>query len=262
MTDPGADSAGEPSGDSPSTRPAITHDTVEELVRRQLSKALGGPRGVLEAAVPTAAFTAAYVATDDLKLSLVVAAALAGVALVVRLVQRSTVQFVMNAAFGIAIGAAFALRSGGGDDGNDHARDFFLPGILYNTAYGVVLVLTVLVRWPLVGFMVGAVQAMAAAEDDAEAEGGEAPAPPPGIVTAWRSDPAMVKLCGKLTLLLAAPCILRVLVQYPLYQANEVGLLGTAKVVMGWPLQVAALMAMGALLARGRTPLVASPASD
>jgi hypothetical protein len=72
----------------------------------------------------------------------------------------------------------------------------------------------------------------------------------------------MVKLCGKLTLLLAAPCVLRVLVQYPLYQADEVGLLGTAKVVMGWPLQVAALLAMGALLARGRTPLEQSPAPD
>jgi hypothetical protein len=237
----------------------VTVETVEQLVRQQLSKALGGPRGVLEAAVPTAAFTVAYVVSDDLKLSLLIAAVLAVLALLIRLVQRSTVQFVLNAAFGIAIGAAFALRGGGGDDGDDHARDFFLPGILYNSGYAVVLVLTVLVRWPLVGFMVGAVQAMAASA--AAEEAGE-DGPPPGVATAWRADPAMVKLCGKLTLLLAAPCVLRVLVQYPLYQADEVGLLGTAKVVMGWPLQVAALLAMGALLARGRTPLEQSPAPD
>lgn len=219
-------------------KPPANVDTVEALVRKQLSTALGGPRGVLEAAIPTAAFTLCYVVTHELRTALFVAAGLAAVALVVRLVQRSTVQFVMNAAFGIAIGAAFALRADGGEDSDDGALAYFLPGILYNTAYGAVLLLTVLIRWPLVGFMVGAVT---------------------GDPTGWRNDPAMVKLCSRLTLLLALPCVLRVLVQYPLYEAGEVGLLGTAKVVMGWPLQVAALAAMAALLARGRTPLT-SPA--
>ncbi|WP_019876846.1 DUF3159 domain-containing protein [Sporichthya polymorpha] len=213
-------------------------ETVEQLVRQQLSTALGGPRGVLEAAIPTAAFTLAYVVTDELQLSLAIAAGLAALALVVRLVQRSTVQFVLNAAFGIAIGAAFALRADRSGDGDDGALAYFLPGILYNTGYAAVLLLTVLIRWPLVGFMVGAVT---------------------GDPTAWRSDPAMVKLCNRLTLLLAAPCILRVVVQYPLYEAGEVGLLGTAKVIMGWPLQVAALLAMAALLAKGRTPLADPP---
>jgi hypothetical protein len=215
-------------------RPAANAETVEQLVRQQLTTALGGPRGVLEAAVPTAAFTLCYVITDELKTALIVAAGLAGIALLVRLVQRSTVQFVMNAAFGIAIGAAFALRAGGGEDKDDGALAYFLPGILYNTVYGAVLILTVLVRWPLVGFMVGAVT---------------------GDPTGWRNDRAMVKLCSRLTLLLALPCVVRVAVQYPLYEAGEVGLLGTAKVAMGWPLQVAALAAMVALLARGHTPL-------
>ncbi len=222
------------SAEGTAERPAANVETVEQLVRQQLSKALGGPRGVLEAAIPTAAFTICYVITDELRTALIVAAGLAGIALLVRLVQRSTVQFVMNAAFGIAIGAAFALRASGGEDKDDGALAYFLPGILYNTAYGAVLLLTVLIRWPLVGFMVGAVT---------------------GDPTGWRQDRAMVKLCNRLTLLLALPCVLRVAVQYPLYEAGEVGLLGTAKVIMGWPLQVAALGAMVALLARGRTPL-------
>jgi len=207
-------------------------DTVEALVRQQLSKALGGPRGILEAAIPTAAFTACFVATDELKLSLIVAGGLALFALAVRVLQKGSTAYVMNAAFGIAIGAMFAIRGGG--DGEERACDFFLPGILYNTAYSAVLLLTVAIGWPLVGFMVGAVT---------------------GDPTGWRNDPAMVRLCRRLTLILAVPCVLRVVVQYPLSPVCNAGPLGTAKIVLGWPLQVAALLAMGALLARGRTPL-------
>lgn len=219
------------------TPPRASVDTVEALVRRQMSAALGGPRGILEAAIPTAAFTMCFVLTDELQLSLIVAGALAVLALVVRVLQKSTTAFVMNAAIGIAIGAVFAMRGGG--DGDERACDFFLPGILYNLAYSAVLLLSVITRYPVVGFMVGAVT---------------------GDPTGWRNDPAMVKLCRRLTLILAVPCITRVLVQYPLYEACNVGALGTAKVVMGWPLQVAALAAMGAVLARGRTPLATQPA--
>jgi hypothetical protein len=167
--------------------------SVEELVRSKLAEALGGRRGIVESAVPTIAFTVTYVATHDLKLALTISIAITVGLLIVRLIQRSTVQFVVNALFAIGIAAVFASRSG-------EARDVFLPGILYNTAYGAVLLLTVLIRWPLVGFMVGAVT---------------------GDPTGWRNDPAMVKLCSRLTLLLALPCVLRVLVQYPLYEAGE-----------------------------------------
>ena len=51
-----------------------------------------------------------------------------------RLVQRSTVQFVVNALVGIGIGWLFvtlSARSGGSED--DQALAYFLPGILYNS---------------------------------------------------------------------------------------------------------------------------------
>ncbi|MCK5891173.1 MAG: DUF3159 domain-containing protein [Aeromicrobium sp.] len=206
--------------------PEPTVETVEELVRRQLAAAFGGLRGVVESAVPSLAFLVAYLVTDELRRSIVIAVAVALVLLVIRLVQRSTPQFVINALIVIGIGALFASRSG-------EARDVFLPGILYNGAYAVVLIGTILVGWPVVGFLVGSLS---------------------GDVTSWHRDSALVALCSRLTWLLAAPCVLRVLVQYPLYAADEVGLLGTAKIVMGWPLQVAALLAMAALLSRNSTP--------
>jgi hypothetical protein len=216
-----AEAAGEAAPDK------AAHDTVEEAVRTQLTKALGGARGVVEAAIPTIGFTVSWIVTKELRLSLGIGAGLALVLLAVRLAQRSTVQFVLNSIFGIAIAALFALRSG-------KAEDAFLPGILYNAGYAAAMLASILVRWPLVGFIIGSVT---------------------GDPTAWHRDREIVRLCSRLTWLLLIPCLVRVAVQYPLYLAGHVAWLGAAKVVMGWPLQVAALAAMAWLLARGRTPL-------
>lgn len=220
---------------SQSSIPGSTVDagTVEEVVRHQLAKALGGKRGMAEGAIPTLGFTATFLLSRDLRLALGVGAAMAVVALVIRIVQRQPVQFVVNSLVGIAIAAVFALRSG-------KAEDVFLPGIIYNAAYAGVMTLSVLARWPVMGIMIGSVT---------------------GNRTSWREDPGVVRLCSRLTWLLVAPCALRVAVQYPLYLAGEVGWLGVSKIALGWPLQIAALSAMALLLARGRTPL-SPPSAD
>lgn len=210
----------------------VDEQTVEEVIRHQLSQALGGKRGMAEGAIPTAGFTLTYVLSNELKLALVIGAALALVGLVIRVVQRQPVQFVVNAMVGIAIAAVFALRSG-------KAEDVFLPGIIYNAAYAALMTASVLARWPVVGIMIGSVT---------------------GDLTGWRRDPGVVRLCSRLTWLLVLPCAVRVAVQYPLYLAGEVGWLGASKIALGWPLQIAALSAMAVLLARGRTPL-AGPAA-
>lgn len=214
------------------TPPAAAYDTVEAAVRAQLSKALGGVRGVIEAAVPTVGFTATYLVTKELKLSLAIGAGSALVLLAVRLAGRSTPQFVLNSLVGIAVAAFFALRSG-------KAQDAFLPGILYNGGYAAVMLVSVVIRWPVVGFIIGSVT---------------------GDPTAWRKDPGIVRLCSRLTWLLLVPCLLRVAVQWPLYLAGQVGWLGVSKIALGWPLQVAGLAAMAWVLARGRTPLAPTPA--
>ena len=222
---------------------ATTH-TVEEVVRKQLSDALGGARGMLEAAVPTVAFTVIFLTQHDLRLAIFVSIACAAVLLVVRIVQRSSVQFILNAFVGIGIGALFAWRAGqGGGDEGDQALAYFLPGVLYNLGYAALLLFTVVIRWPLVGFIVGSVA---------------------GDPTAWHADRNVVRLCTRLTLLLALPCVLRVVVQGPIYLAgvngwwetdSAVAALGVAKLAMGWPLQVAALAGMVWLLSRNATPI-------
>ena len=218
-------------------------DTVESVVRHQLSKALGGKRGMLEAAVPTIAFTVSYLTTDDLRTALWISVSTAVALLVVRIVQRSTPQFVLNSLVGIGIGALFAWRSAqGGGDASDNALAYFLPGIIYNGGYALVMLFTVVIGWPVVGFMVGSVA---------------------GDPTAWHDDPQIVRLCRNLTLMLVLPCVIRVAVQAPIYLAGRgaedagpmIAALGVSKIVMGWPLQVAALGGMVWLLARNHTPV-------
>jgi hypothetical protein len=223
---------GDPSPAAPEL-PAVDAETVEAVVRARLAQALGGKRGMVEGAVPTIGFTATYLTTSELRLSLGVGIGLAVALLVVRVVQRQPVQFVVNSLVGIVIAAIFAARTG-------QAEDVFAPGIAFNAVYAVLLTASVVVRWPLVGLLIGSVT---------------------GDVTGWRTEPGLVKLCNRLTLVLAVPCVIRVAVQYPLYLAGEVGWLGASKIALGWPLQVAALAAMAYLLARGRTPLQQQPAA-
>ena len=217
--------------------------TVEEVVRAQLASALGGRRGMLEAAVPTLIFTLTFLTTKELRLAITVSVAAALVLLVIRVVHRSTIQFVVNSLVGIGIGAFFAWRSAqGGGSADEQALAYFLPGIIYNGGYAGLMVLSNLVRWPLVGFMVGSVA---------------------GDPTEWHRDPQVVRLCRNLTWMLAAPCVVRLLVQLPIWLAGRaaddptpmIAALGVSKVVMGWPLQILGLAGMAWLLARNRTPV-------
>jgi uncharacterized protein DUF3159 len=221
--------------------------TVEQVVRAQLSKALGGRRGMLEAAVPTLAFTLIFVTTKRLELAVGVSVVTALLLLAVRLVQRSTPQFVLNSLVGIGIGAYFAWRSArGGGDANEQALAYFVPGLVYNAGYATLMLFSTVVRWPLVGFMVGSVA---------------------GDPTEWHRDRQVVRLCRNLTWMLALPCVARVAVQLPIYLAGQaaddaspmVAALGVSKVVMGWPLQIAALAGMAWLLGRNSTPVEPEP---
>ncbi len=221
-----------------------TAETVESLVRRQLGQALGGRRGMIEAAVPTLMFTVTWLTTRNLNLALIASVGVAVVELAARLVQRSTVKFCVNALVGIGLGWFFVhLAASRGGSADDQALAYFLPGLIYNTAYAALFGLTCVIGWPVVGFMIGSVT---------------------GDPTAWHDDRQVVRLCTRLTLLLMLPCAVRMVVQGPIWLAGHSGnlsadtavaTLGVLKVAMGWPLQLAALGAMSWLLGRNHTPL-------
>jgi hypothetical protein len=229
------------------TTPTPATDTVEALVRRQLGEALGGRRGVIEAAIPTLAFTVLWLLTRHLQLALVASVGVALVELVARVVQRQTVKFSVNALVGIGLGWFFVhLAASRGGSVDDQALAYFVPGLLYNTGYAVAISLTCLSGWPLVGLMIGSVT---------------------GDPTAWHADRQVVRLCSRLTWLLVLPCAVRAAVQGPIWFAGHSGsmsadtavaALGVLKIAMGWPLQLAALGAMSWVLSRNHTPLQAA----
>ncbi len=205
--------------------------TVETLIRERLSSAMGGARGSFETALPTVAFVAAWMWRHDVKIAVAASAVIVLTLLLVRLASRQTPRYVLSAVFATAIAAFFALRSG-------RAEAAFLPGILTSAAWGVGSLLSVVVRWPIIGFIVAAGDPLMA-EDP----------------TAWRRDRGLVRVCQRLTMVLVLLYAVRVLVMFPLYLAGQVTLLGVAKIALGWPAYLCALAIMGLILVRGSTPL-------
>lgn len=227
-----------------------TLDTVEAVVRRQMAQSLGGRRGLIEAGVPGLVFTLTWLTLKELQLALLLAGSMAAVLLVLRLLQRSSAQYVMNAVVGVGIGWLFVRWAGssGGSEA-EQALAFFLPGIVWSGAYTLVMVGSVLAGWPFVGFLVGSVT---------------------GDPTAWHDDPQIVRLCSRLTWLFLAPGAIGVLLQGPVYVLGAtgaidtdlaVGIIGVLRLGLGWALRIASWGGMVWLLARDATPVqrVAAP---
>jgi len=211
--------------------------TVESLIRERLSSALGGARGSLETALPTVAFVVAWVWLHDVRIAVGASVVVVMVLLAVRLVTRQTPRYVLSAVLATAFAAFFALRTG-------KAEAAFLPGILTSAGWGVGSLLSVLLRWPIVGFMVAAADPRMAQEPASFAP-----------FTSWRRDRGLVAVCQRLTMVLVVLYAVRVVVMYPMYLAGQVELLGVAKIALGWPAYLCALAIMGMILVRGRTPL-------
>jgi len=229
-------------------KPRATVETVEAMVRAQMATSLGGRRGIVEAAIPGVLFTVIWLVTKDIRLALIVGGAGVAVALVVRLLQRSTVQYVFNAAFSIAIGYVFTrIAASAGGDASDQALAYFLPGILFSLGYTVVFGTSTLFGWPLVGFMLGSVT---------------------GDPLAWHEDKQVVKLCTRLTWVLLAPGAIGVVLQGPVWLLGWSGsidkdtavlIIGVLRLGLGWALRIGSWSLIIWLLARNATPIEDRP---
>jgi hypothetical protein len=184
-------------------------DGVATLDRESLMNSLGGWLGIIQSSVPSALFVLVFALTKNTVLSVVLSIAVSTGFVVLQLVTRKPVTQAIAGALGIALSAYLTLRDGG------HPADYFIQGFFTNTAYGAVLVISVLVRWPILGFLVGLFRSEP---------------------LRWRSDKKLLRRADLATLLFVVLFGLRLLVQLPLYFANQIEALGIARVAMGVPL--------------------------
>jgi len=205
-------------------------------------EAVGGWRGAVESVLPGLLFVVVFVATgQQLQPALIAAAACALVAVLLRLIQRSPLTQAFSGVLGVGIGVFWAWRTG-------DAGDYFAWGLLVNAGYLLAFVVSALVGWPLVGLVLGMFR-----PEGPLSEGGSWAG-----AMAWRRDRVLRRRFAAVTWLWAGMFGLRLAVQGPLYLADQVGWLGTAKLVMGLPL-TALVLWLSWILVRGTTAATPAP---
>ncbi|MGB4323815.1 MAG: DUF3159 domain-containing protein [Candidatus Nanopelagicales bacterium] len=191
------------------------HETIADVAAERLilDRAIGGWRGLIDSGVPTLVFVLAFLVWPDTLANAVYAAIAAGVIiLIVRVIRRDPLTQIFAGFVGLAIAAGFSAWTG-------KAENFFLPGLLTNLAYGSAFLISILVRWPLLGVALGYFT---------------------GTGTSWRNEVPLRRAAAAASWIWVGMFFGRLLVQVPFYFSGSVGTLGVIKIVMGWPLFLAA----------------------
>ena len=178
-----------------------------------LNKAIGGWRGLIDSALPSMLFILVFVFQKNLNNALIASLILGGILLFIRLFERKSLTQVFSGFIGLSISVFLTWRT-------KDASNFFLTGIVTNGIYGFLLLISVLIRKPLIGYLVGSLV---------------------GDTSGWLKHPLLVRAYTTVTWLWVAVFGLRLLVQIPLYLNDSIALLGSVKIFMGWPLYLFAV---------------------
>ncbi|WP_158864536.1 DUF3159 domain-containing protein [Leifsonia sp. AG29] len=184
---------------------------------RALLGALGGIRGLCETVLPGLVFLIVFTFTQSVPLSIGLSVLVAVVFTALRLVGRTPVTQAIAGLIGVGLSAILALITGRGEDN-------FLLGIWTNAAYAAALLISMLVRWPIIGLAAGYLM---------------------GDGVAWRSIRAKFRVMQALTFLWLLLFAARLLVQVPLYLAHTdaaTSALALTKLLMGVPLYAPLLL--------------------
>lgn len=179
------------------------------LTKTSLLASVGGPLGIAEAIIPSTVFVIMIAITKNTVASVLTAAGLSAIFLIRQIIAKKPLTQAIAGAVGIAISAFLPLREGG------QAADYFIQGFITNAVYFAVLSASVLVRWPIIGVLAGLLL---------------------GEGTAWRKDKAQLRRFTVATLVWIALFAGRLIVQVPLYFAQQTELLGIFRIAMGTPL--------------------------
>ncbi|MFJ6670078.1 DUF3159 domain-containing protein [Actinosynnema sp. NPDC091369] len=185
-------------------------DTRQE----SLAALLGGRGGALDASLPPPAFVVGWLLGGNSVAVGALSAVVVGVVVgVVRVLRGGRPRALLASVALVVLAAYIALQTG-------RAEDFFLLQIFLNAASALVWAASIVLRWPLLGVVVGLVT---------------------GQKFRWRRDPDLLRAYRYASWPWVGQYVLRVLVFGALWLAGEVVLLGIMRAALTWPLQVACI---------------------
>jgi hypothetical protein len=176
---------------------------------KSLLEGMGGKLGITETILPSVLFGTSFALTGQAIIAVSLAGGTSALFILYRLITRKSASSALIGAIAVGFAAWLALREGG------EAVDYFVPGFITNAVYGSVLLISILVRWPIIGVLVEILR---------------------GNATSWRKDRKNLTIYSLVTAMWVGFFSLRLAVQVPLYLAGSAELLATARVAMGPPL--------------------------
>jgi hypothetical protein len=203
---------------------ADAEDGEEPLpsMSEQIAEQLGGVRGLVESSLPVLAFVVFNVLFGSSVLGLekrtalywaIGGAVFTALAIgVFRLARREPVRHAVNGLVGIAVGAYLAWRTG-------NAEDFYLPGILLTFGQAAVLLLSVVVRKPLIGYAWG-IMANKGHQD-------------------WFGNSRLFRTFQWLTVVWVVSLSFRAGIQLVLWAQHHASALGVVRILISWPIYAA-----------------------
>jgi Protein of unknown function (DUF3159) len=185
---------------------------------------MGGISGLIYSSLPVIVFVPIS-SLFGLMPAIGAALGVAALILVWRLIRRGSVQPAISGFIGVGISALIAYVVG-------ESKGYFLLGIWTSLFWAIVFTVSILIRRPVVGYIWGWVNS----HD-----------------RAWRGLRRAVVAFDIATFVWVLVFTSRFVVQQHLYDADQTGLLGVARIAMGWPLTaVAALVTYLAIRAAQR----------
>jgi xanthosine utilization system XapX-like protein len=196
------------------------------MAEENLATLLGGRRGAIDASLPGAAFVVGWLGTDRVGVGCAVALVAGAASTIWRVRRGAPPRAALLGLLGVCVAALIALYTG-------RAADFFLIQVVSNAASALCWALSILVRWPLLGVVVGLAL---------------------GQKTRWRRDPALLRAYGRASWIWVVQYVLRVAVFAPLWLAGWATALGAARIALTWPLVAACLAVSWWVLVRSLPP--------
>jgi Protein of unknown function (DUF3159) len=189
----------------------------------RLTVLLGGRRAALDASLPAIAFVLGWLISGHSTGWGAGAALVTGVVVAALRWHRGDRPLAaLLGLLGVSVAALIALYTG-------RAADFFVVQLLSNVVSALIWVVSVLVRWPLLGVIVGAAL---------------------GQRTSWRQDRALLRAYSLASWVWVGQYVIRIVVFTPLWAAGAVVALGIARVALSWPLVAACVALSGTVLVR------------